>query len=184
MHLAANRWWNLEAGLTTTPEHKLREVDHEYLTSSRDELAREALARERTLAYVSETGTVTVVRTQLAKLWKLLTRKRSGFERSLHEFQRWGKPAPPLLSALQSPARLAWYLLWGLGLLGLVLLFRKGLGWSFCALFLCAYLAALAAVPVKIRFALPVVPLLALFAAGACDEIRKRIRRGPAPQRT
>ena len=184
MHLAANRWWNLEAGLTTSPEHKLREVDHDYLTSSRDEREREAFARERTLAYVSKSGLVTVVRTQLAKLWKLLSRKRSGFERSLHEFQRWGEPPPPLLRILETPARVGWYLLWGLGLLGLALLFRRGLGWSFCALFLCAYLVALAAVPVKIRFALPVVPLLTLFAAGACDELRRRSRRGPAPQRT
>jgi hypothetical protein len=38
------------------------------------------------------------------------------------------------------------------------------------------YVVALAAVPVKIRFALPLVPVLALFAAGTCDYLWKRYR--------
>jgi len=183
MRLSANRWWNLEAGLTTSESHKLREIDLDYWASSEDLAERERLARKRTLEYISETGILTVARMQLAKFWKLVSKKRSGFERSLHDFQRWGTSPPKALTRLESSARIAWFALWVLGLLGVVLLFRRSLGWNFLALLVMAYVIALIAVPVKIRFALPVVPLLVLFAAGACDELWKWGRRRAA-QRT
>lgn len=167
--LAANRWWNVELGLTRSRERLVRDIDRDYWLASADPVERERRARERTFAHLRRTGVVGVLRAQAGKLVDLVLRKRSGFERSLHELQRWGRDPPSWLLALETPARMLWYGLWLAGLTGAALCARRAPGWAFLALFTLAYLVALAAVPVKIRFALPLVPVLALLAAGACE---------------
>jgi hypothetical protein len=163
-------------GITSSKELKIGEIDRGYWVVSPDREERERQAEERTLDYVTDTGVLRVGWQQLGKLWKLLAKKPSGFERSLNDFDRWGETAPVGLKSLELPARIAWYLLWVLGIAGVALLARKNPGWTFLALMSLGYFIALAAVPVKIRFALPLVQLLALFAAGAGEELRRRCR--------
>ncbi|MAB80053.1 MAG: hypothetical protein CMJ89_11940 [Planctomycetes bacterium] len=176
LRLAANRWWNLEVGITSSKEVKIGEIDRGYWIVSPDRAERERQAEERTLDYVTDTGVLRVGWQQLGKLWKLLAKKPSGFERSLNDFDRWGETAPVGLRSLELPARIAWYLLWVLGIAGVACLARKNPGWTFLALMSLGYFIALVAVPVKIRFALPLVQLLALFAAGAGEELWRRCR--------
>jgi hypothetical protein len=172
--LAANRWWNLELGLAT--DDSIDDVNQRYWASAPDPAERERLARERTLAHVRAVGVPAQLRSQLSKLEKLLVRKPSEFEASLHREGRWGEPPPAWIAALEAPARAQWYAILLLGTAGLALAGRRSPGWTHLALFALAFGAALFLVPVKPRFALPLVPVLCLFAGAALERLVERLR--------
>jgi hypothetical protein len=174
-HLAANRWWNLEVGLATG--ETVDDVNQRYWASSPDPLERERLARERTLAHVREVGAGQLLAAQARKLAALVFRKPSELEASLHREARWGDPPPRWLAALELPARALWYALLLLGTLGLALRAARSSGWLLLALFALGYLTALLFVPVKPRFALPLVPVLCLAAGAALEALGARIAR-------
>jgi hypothetical protein len=98
----------------------------------------------------------------------MLLRERSFLEVSLRD-GRWGSAPPGWLALAARAGRALWYALWLLGPIGVVLVARRSPGWGLLAL-LAIYLAvALLAIPLKPRFAMPVVPLLCLFAAAAVE---------------
>ncbi len=175
-HLAANRWWNLELGLTADPRggRTVGEINTTFLGSSEDPMEREALARERTLAYVRDHGVASVIGAQLRKLARMLFERDSSFERSIGDMQRYGPDPPWALTALRAPARVLWYALLGLGLAGVVLRGRSSAGWFLLAAFVGAFFAAAATVPLKARFLLPVVPVLCLFTAATIERVAAR----------
>jgi len=200
--LAANRWWNLELGLTlpvragmpVAGPNKLRAWKHHQLASVEYGLAaqaldeREELARERTLAFVDEQGTWSVIGRQFQKLWLLVCFGESSFEQSLTYRQRWGEEPPPWLGLLRGPARWMWYTILALALLGFGLVVRRiagpegdNVGWLFLCLFLVGFLLALLAVPIKVRVLMPLVPVLCLFAGVPLERLYGRLRVAMQP---
>ncbi len=181
LHLAANRWWNLELGLTMPPsDMKLTGserwdrtigVNLRYINSARKEEKRENFARARTLEALAENGIARTAWWQLQKLWRVFATDPSAFDESLGFRERWGEEAPAALRALQIPARLYWYVYIVVGFVGLATTWRKSPGWLLLASFVVVYLASLAAVPLKVRFAMPLVPVLALFVGAALERI-------------
>ena len=84
-------------------------------------------------------------------------------ERALAE--RWGDPPPAWLAALRRPGRLLWLLLLGLGLPGVLLYGWRSPGHLLFALFVLYFFAALFVIPYKLRFAMPLIPVLCIFSA-------------------
>ena len=175
LRLSANRWWNLELGLTIPLEAMRREgldrwapnheINRAYRRAASSPVEREALARERTLAYVRERGLARAVFDQGPKLVHLLVVEESSLEQSSGVRERWGEETPGWLGAIAGAGRLMWYALLLFGLLGAAVEARRGPVWGFLALFLAFQFTALAAVPVKARLMMPMTPVLALFAA-------------------
>ena len=166
--IAGNRWKNLEMGLLLEPRERqdvIERIDraklHEtYMRAGDDYEVREAAARDRTLAYVDEVGLGSVARDQGRKLAYLLFATPSFFERALVE--RWGDPAPGWLRAAKVPGRCLWTLLVLLGPVGIALALRRAPGWILCGLFVGFFGAAALVIPYKVRFLIPVVPVLCL----------------------
>lgn len=189
--LAANRWWNLELGVVvpvdaSTPgavaadgSWRGEQVQTQrYAAAARRAPEREARARERVLAYVAENGALRVGAAQVAKLgdllWaqpSLLPARRANLDQALDPGGRWGHEPPGLLHLLQEPARWLWRGFWLFGLTGVLLLARASPGGVWVAGFGFAFLAAALAVPVKVRFLLPAVPVLALGCAAWLDRV-------------
>jgi arylsulfatase A-like enzyme len=96
----------------------------------------------------------------------------SFFERALGE--RWGQPPPRWLEAMRVPGRIIWYALLGGCLGGMALLGWRSAGWLFLVLFVLYYGAALLTIPYKVRFAMPLVPTMCLFAGGFLEALRGR----------
>lgn len=180
--LSAQRWWNLEVGITARPpEHTVADVNRLYLTAADGFVEREERARERVLAFVREQGFLSVAGVQLRRLGEVFVKRLSSFEMSLLRMERWGPQPPWWIAVLERPARGHWYALLVLAALGIVRGLRPANrrdGWVFLAAFLLCFLAALAAVPMKIRFVMPILPILCLFAAGAVEgSIQRALRR-------
>ena len=188
--LSANRWWNLELGLTPPvpidpaelafqKEHGLARGDERwlgtlqtsrnYFTAAPDPIGRESLARERTLAHVRERGYVGCLLDQIPKLARLVVQPEPAFEQAVSPRARWGEPAPLGLGLLVLPGRLAWWALLLAAAASFVPAVRRSPGWAVVGLFVLYMFAALLLVPVKFRFALPLLPALALFAGAALD---------------
>ena len=169
--LAGNRWKNLEMGvklqpreLQTDSERQDRADLHQlYMLAGETYEVREAAAEERLRAHVQETGLATVLAGQARKLTALVFRVPSFFERALTE--RWGDPAPPWLRALRWPGRVLWTVLVLGGLVGALATFRRSPGHLLLALFVGYYLTAALTIPYKVRFLMPLVPVLAVFTA-------------------
>ena len=186
--LSGNRWKNVEMGLRLEPRE--RQDVHErvqraqlhifYMQSAATYDEREALAKERVLTYLRRKPTSFVVGTQLRKLVALILHTPSFFERALVE--RWGDPPPTWLSALRRPARWFWYGLLLLGLGGVVTGLRRGPGWLLLALFVAYFTAALLVIPYKMRFVMPLVPILCLFAGAAVQRSAAAVGRMRAGQ--
>jgi hypothetical protein len=199
--LAANRWWNLELGLTLPVDAGLpvdkpdglqawrhhQQASLQYLMAASTLGEREELARERTLAFLGETGTASLIGRQFRKLCGLFLRGESSFEQSLTYRRRWGETPPLWMRLLRLPARLMWYALLILALAGLVLVVARlagrekdsewpGAGWAFLTLFLGGFLLALLAVPIKVRVVMPLVPVLCLFAGMVVQRLYDRKR--------
>jgi 4-amino-4-deoxy-L-arabinose transferase-like glycosyltransferase len=200
LRLAANRWWNLELGLTPPPD-----LDPERLAAARAEGLdprmerwlpvvrtsrayfeaadepgeRERLARERTLTHVRSRGVPGVLLDQTGKLARVLFVGASSFEQSVEFRGRWGADPPALFALLVWPARLAWWALLGAGVVGALRRWRAGPGWRLLALLVLTLLAAFFLVPVKWRFFLPALPALVLLALG-CTRVRPE---PPGPDR-
>lgn len=182
LRLSANRWWNLELGITLPVDARdpavldtqgrwipEAEQTRRYARAAPRALGREAAARTRTLGYLESHGPARVALAQTSKLFDLLLaapslipQRQSTFDQALGARARWGSPAPGWIAMWQEPGRWAWRLLLPLGLIGLLARARKSPQRLFLALFTVSFLLAALAVPVKIRFLLPVVPLLAL----------------------
>jgi len=177
LRLAANTWWNLELGLTTSGGEAVGVVNNRYWASSSDRLERERMAEERTRAYLAKTGWGTALVRQFPKLWKTLVSRDSSFERSLDRMQRWGPTPPGWLRAQELPGRLLWYAILVSGLVGAVALARRDLPWTMLALFVLGFLGILLLVPLKVRFALPLVPVLCVFGAGWIEGLMTRSER-------
>ena len=179
--LAANRWWNLELGLTLGAEdlrgegeerfRALAETSMRYFQAAEEPHEREALARERTLDYLQEHPGA-VLSDQLVQSLQVIGAP-SSYAQSLSFRQRWGARPPGWMGAV---GRLEW--LWS----PLVLLAVVGAGvavatrrgdpcWRLLLGFSAAYAAGLYLVPFKFRFLLPLVPVLALFAGLALTRL-------------
>ena len=177
--LGANRWWNLELGLTLPAEAmgaagaarwaRNMEVNVAYLAATESVVERERLARERVLAYLGEVGLFGALGAQTRKLARLVFADASSFEQSLGFRERWGPAPPPGLTWLRLPARLAWYLLLVGGAAGAALVGGRSPGWTLLVLFTGYYLAAAFLIPVKVRFLMPLVPVLALLTGAALE---------------
>ncbi len=196
--LSANRWWNLELGLTIddepTPAQRRLARQSElpaglerwlpalqcslrYFDAADNPVGRERLARERVLAHLRERAPLSVVFAQVGKLVRLVLYGESSFEQSLTYRRRWGDDPPGWLAALRLPGRILWYTLWILGLTGLVLMRWRSAGWLLLSLLTAYFLVALLAVPVKIRFLMPLVPVLCLFSGAALERGAELLRR-------
>jgi len=201
--LAANRWWNLELGLTISMDASdpavLDErgrwlpkdrVNATYLGASESIARREELAEDRTRnavgAAVAERGALGFAFGQLEKLATLLLARPDGiphrlstFDQALGHRHRWGESPPAWIAWLAGPGRLAWMALLLLGLAGLGGLAggpRRNAGALLVAATALYFFVAGAAVPVKVRFLLPVVPLLCLGVGASLELVRERLR--------
>ena len=178
-HLAANRWWNLELGLTADPKQgrTIGSINEAYMATSTDDIRREELARERTLAFVRERGVIGVLAAQIGKCARLVFERESSFERSIGDMERWGAEPPTVLAMLRLPSRVLWFAILALGLAGLGLHVRAGPGWALLSAFVLVFFAAIATVPLKVRFLMPVVPVLCIFAGAAIERGARAQRR-------
>ena len=188
--LSANRWWNLETGLRVAGPSDFpgeRYFPDVYFASWRALVpayeapqsypAREAAARERTLDYLASTPPWTVLRRQVDKLAWMLLRSESTAETAL-ALGRWGEPPPGWLAALRVPARVVWYVLLVAGALGFAVSLRRSSGHALLALYTLYCALVIFLVPLKLRFVMPVVPALCLWAGMLVD--RLAARRGAA----
>ncbi len=189
LRIAGNRWKNLEMGIVLEPRE--RQSDDEraerahlhqlYMEAGETYEEREAFAEERTLAFVRERGFASVAVQQARKLALLLFDTPSFFERALDE--RWGDAAPGWLRALRLPGRALWTVLLLAGGTGAVCFFRRSPAFLVLALFTAYFAAAALVIPYKLRFLMPLVPVLALLAAAACESVARRAaQRGRAPR--
>ena len=169
--LAGNRWKNIEMGLRhepreqQTPSERRERWNHHllYMSVGPTYAEREAAAEERVREYVSERGIAALASQQWRKFTELIFVAPSFFERALAE--RWGDPPPAWLAALRRPGRLLWLLLLGLGLPGVLLYGWRSPGHLLFALFVLYFFAALFVIPYKLRFAMPLIPVLCIFSA-------------------
>ena len=178
--LSANRWDALEAGIRAHHKNYLDprppmgerwEISRAYLEAGETWGERETAARERTLAYIASVPLTQLIADQTRKLgWCLLVSK-AFFEQSVGFRERWGKPAPQWLQLLRPLARGLWYTTLILGFVGSVLMAARSPGWLLLALFTGYVLLALFAVPMKIRYALPMLPTLCLFAGASVERV-------------
>ena len=188
--VAQNRWWNLEWGLRMpTPSEAPEGLDYERLVLvgawsaiSADYLqaptiaAREEASKQRVMDFVAETSAGELVARQLEKLGWLARSSSSMFELALF-VDRWGAEPPALVRALRGPARWMWWGLLGLGLVGLCASLRSGAGYGLLSLLVAYLLLVLFLIPVKPRFAMPMIPLLCIFSGLACERAWLRLRR-------
>ncbi len=198
--LAANRWWNLELGLTVPvaavepgvagPDgHWLAEEaqTRRYAAAARNAPARERAARGRVLDHVAAEGLLPVAAAQVGKLFdlwwaprSLLPARQASLEQALGARRRWGDAPPAWLAWLREPARWMWRGLWLGGLAGLGVVARRSRGWALLAGFAATFVVAGLAVPVKVRFLLPIVPVLALGCGVWIDRLVARLGARPA----
>ncbi len=195
--LSANRWWNLELGLTLKADdfsgegqerfRPLVETSMRYFAAAESPGEREHLARERTLAYLGEHAGSTFV-DQFVQSFQLFLFSESSFAQSLSFRERWGALPPSWLRALGSLEWMLWYALMLLSLVGATRVMITGgwrdPGWCFLHLASLAFLAGLFLVPVKFRFLLPLIPLLCLHAGAGIEWICGRLRPGSAEPRS
>jgi hypothetical protein len=189
--LAANRWWNVELGLTI-PASASRDAENpfeleqrrtaRYFQAAATPERREAKARERVLEHVAEKGVWSVAAAQVVRLARLVLHGESCLDQSLAHRGRWGDSPPAWLAALRAPARASWYVLLVLGSAGACLAAWRGarerdLARLFLAAFVLLYWVVMLVVPVKVRFLLPLVPVLCLCAGLVADELRRAARR-------
>ena len=191
--LSANRWWNLELGLTLPGEihaaagdarwAQTLETSVVYFQAARTPDERERLAEERTLAFIRSSSLPRIVLDQARKLAGLVLRGDSCLEQALTYRARWGPAPPGWTRAVERFGRAEWYALWLLGIAGLALRAGRASGWTFLALFALFFLAGLLLVPFKVRFALPLVPVLCLASGATLEVLRSRLRRRPLDER-
>jgi hypothetical protein len=193
--LAANRWWNLEIGLTvpvdaTDPD--TYSTDHRWIAKDRlfevyksvPDNEREAHARTRTLSYLADQGLIATLGRQGAKLvdlWiaapTLILQRQASFDQALGMRARWGETPPEWIAAPRELARWAWRLVFPLGLAGLFLLGRRGIGGQLLLAMSLVFLIAALAVPLKVRLILPVMPILAIGLGELFDTVRASVVR-------
>ena len=189
--LAANRWWNLELGLTipaetlasTNPERwkALQETSLAYFAAAEAPPERERLAHERTREFYRAQRLDTLLFHQAQKLFDLLVRGSSTFEQSLGFRERWGPAPPAWMRSAALPGRLLWYALLVLGLAGFIGRRTRDPAWVLLALFTLYFFTALLLVPIKLRFALPATLPLALFSGWTLTWLRDRARGRSRP---
>lgn len=191
--LAANRWRNIEWGLrmpVASDPPELRYLtwarqNAEYVSPGRSITRREEAAHERTMRFVRSLPVTRLVRRQVEKFARLMIAEPSFLEMAEDEKDRWGDPPPSWISALLLPARGMWYALLALSMAGLAVRGWRGAPFLFLSVFTAYYVAAMLSVPVKIRFAMQLVPTLCVFAAAVVDHvIRKAYRRRRASAAT
>ena len=184
--LSANRWWNLELGLTLPGEIHAAAGDQRwaatletsvhYFQAADTPEERERLARERTLVFLRSSSLPRIAVDQALKLAGLVLRGDSCLEQALTYRERWGAAPPAWARGLERFGRIEWYALWLLGLAGLALRAGRTPGWTFLALFALFFLAGLLLVPFKVRFALPLVPVLCLASGAMLETLQRRLR--------
>ncbi|MAB79831.1 MAG: hypothetical protein CMJ89_10810 [Planctomycetes bacterium] len=177
--LSANRWWNLELGLTLNTEdfkgegaarfEPLVEKSLAYFAAADQPAERERLARERTLRYVRE-HLPSVLWDQLEQTLQLFFFSESSLEQSLSFRGRWGATPPAWMNALATFGRGLWFLMLAMALYGLHRAWSRP-GWRLLSLFGLSFLAGLFLVSVKFRFLLPIVPVLCLFAGAGVERL-------------
>jgi hypothetical protein len=183
LRIAGNRWKNLEMGILLEPRERQTPEEREARTTLHRLYAdagltyeeREAASEERVWGHLERVGLPAVAGGQLRKLVLLLFDTPSFFERALTE--RWGDPAPLRLRILRWPGRVLWLALLGLGTAGVLMIGWRSPGHVLLALFALFFAAALLVIPYKLRFAMPLVPVLALFSAALLDRLlQPRVR--------
>jgi hypothetical protein len=176
--LGANRWDALEAGIRIAhpdyddphpPLGRRMSVGREYLEAGSTWDERERRARERTLAHIASTPPIELIGEQTRKLAWCLFRSRAFFEQSIGFRKRWGDPAPAALVSLRQPARILWYAILVLGTVGLGATALRSSGWFLLALFVIYFLGGLFLVPLKLRYAMPLVPPLCILSGAALE---------------
>jgi hypothetical protein len=175
MRLAANRWVNLDQGLTEPrPSQKVKShFWRDYFAQGGDLEKREQRSRQKVMQHLRSTTALELLSAQSEKLADMITRKPSSLEWA-QETSRWGGEPPAWLRAMNLPARFMWYGLLTLGLFGVGIRFHSSAGWALLSLVVAYFLAGLFAIPVKTRFAMPLVPILCLFAAAAVEWLVER----------
>ena len=183
--LSANRWWNLELGLVLPVEDHFdgearRELTQKYKDAAGRPADREVASRVRVEQHLLDRKGPIVV-DQVRKLSRLVVMRPTSLEVSVTERLRWGPDPPVWLSWYAFFSRIVWIALWGLGLMGMAR--YAGTSWSraFLGAFGVYFLVSLLAVPVKPRFALPVVPVFCLFSGVLVQQLlfRRGGRRSP-----
>lgn len=185
--IAANRWQNIELGIRLptagdpremrrrNKRHYIREYMNVPVEKGELELVeREEMARKRTLDFIQEHSTLHLVNRQVRKYGRLWFTKPAFFEFLLK--RRWGKPPPDWLVSTRAPARTSWYVLLVVFAVGLWKRGREGPGLALLATFALYYLIALFVAPVKVRFAMQLVPVMCLFGGAALDRVVARSR--------
>ena len=180
--VAANRWWNLEVGITPDADKQwarrvARKVTQNYRAAADTPRERERLARERLKVVVQSRGVAATLGGQARKFVELILVTPSTFEFSIQRMRRWGVPSPAWSYLLAAAGRVWWYFLLVSAAFGLLASIRKPALWQ-TAIFLLGFSCALAFVPLKLRFAVPLYPLLAIFSAAFLDTLGTHYSQG------
>jgi hypothetical protein len=184
--IAAHTWWNLETGLGmpaprddpkafTEPEGTRpywRDLRIEFVKFNTP-AAREAAARKRTLALLESRPVTETLSRQFEKLVWVVTDSETPLARALRK-ERWGPEPPGWISLADQLAWFHWFGLLILGTLGLLTGFWRGAGPLLLTAFTAAFVVAMLAVPLKLRFAMPLVPVLSVFAGLAVGLVTSR----------
>jgi hypothetical protein len=181
MSLAANRWINLELGLVRNDQTKQakRAFWDEYFSENLSLQAREFRSRERVLQHLRSTSILALGSAQGRKLGNMMVSKEPYLERA-QAVMRWGKQRPAWLGALNDVGRVLWFTIIVLGLVGLATHVRKSVGWLLMGVVVGYFSLALLAIPIATRFAMPLIPVLCVF-AGAAVEWGVDKSRAPGP---
>ena len=139
-------------------------------------------APERALAYLRSRPPGEIVAEQSAKLWNMVVHSAAFLER-VERREAWGPQSQAWIHAANVIARGMWYALLVLGLAGVVLTIRRSAGWGLLGLLVLYFAGALFVASVKLRFAMPVVPVLALFSGSVIERVLLWARARAAPQR-
>lgn len=168
-NISANRWRNIEWGVRMpVPGDPAPISAYTWDNAKQDYFSveglqeREAAAQQRTMKFIHEIGYVKFITRQVRKFFALILSEPSFFETALGEWHRWGDQPPTLAKLVVWPGRMMWYGLWLFALIGIVVRIRNNLSVTFLGIFFLYYVAALHAIPVKVRFAMQLVPVLAI----------------------
>lgn len=174
MRLASNRWVNIELGLLRPHDSGQPRKQSGIYAQYRDDengVGAEEGSRARVLEHLSTHPTSKILLDQSVKWMWLVGRSTSFFERAI-ESNRWGVESSDWLRALGNLGRGMWYLIFGLGLVGAAMQGLRSPGWGLLALLVLYFVVALFAIPVKLRFAMPMVPVLCFFCGAMADRAR------------
>jgi hypothetical protein len=181
MRLASNRWINIELGLLRPPASEQPSEIYAQYRRDANGVGSEEGSRARVIEHLATQSSFQILGSQISKWMWMVGRSTSFLERSIYN-DRWGAEAGAGLRGLGILGRGMWYLIFALGMVGAAVHGMRSSGWGLLALVVLYFSVALLAIPIKVRFAMPLVPILCLF-CGAMAERGMNWFKRPDPRR-